>query len=75
MEVRTTLMGAFKPLAPPDNRLTLEDGASINDALAALNINPQRVQIVMRNDRPAADRSRRLEDGDRITVIPMVGGG
>ncbi len=75
MQIQTTLMGAFKPLAPPQNRLMLPDGATISDALAALQVDPARLQIVMRNDRPAADRTQPLADGDRLTIIPLVGGG
>ncbi len=75
MRIKLTLMGALKGKSPPDHQLELSDGASISDVLDALGIEPQRVQIVMRNNKPAPDRGVPLEDGDELTIVPPVGGG
>jgi sulfur carrier protein len=56
---------------------TLNDGLTLADLVAALELTPQRVaievneQLVRRTDYA----STRLCDGDRIEVVTLVGGG
>jgi sulfur carrier protein ThiS len=75
MELRVQLLGALKSQTPPDQRLQLPDGATIDEALTALGINAPQIQIVMLNGRPQPDRTRVLNSGDEMTVLPPVGGG
>lgn len=75
MQIRVKLMGALKRKAPPEDVLELSEGASIDDALAALEIEAPQVQIVMVNGKPRPDRSSQLNHGDEITVVAPVGGG
>ncbi len=75
MQLKLTLMGALKTKAPADNRLEIADGSTINDVVAALDITPAQVQIVMVNGKPKPDRTGVLADGDEMTFVAPVGGG
>jgi len=75
MHLKLNLMGALKAKSPPDNRLEVDDGADINAVLAALDITPEQVQIVMVNGKPQPNRETVLADGDELTVVAPVGGG
>lgn len=75
MQIKTTLMGGLRAQAPPDNILELADGGTILDALAALDIEPTAIQVVMHNGKPQRDHSVELSDEDEITVLPPVAGG
>ena len=75
MLVRVKLMGAFKSKNPPGGTLQLPDKATINDALAALEIDGKRVQIVMVNSKPQPNRAQPLSENDELTVLSPVGGG
>jgi len=75
MQIRVNLMGGLKKQSPEGNALALADGASINDALAAMGLSASQVQIVMHQGRPQPNRDTALGDGDEITVVPPVGGG
>lgn len=75
MQLKLTLMGALKAKSPDGNRLEITDGATINDVVAALDIKPEQVQIVMVNGKPKPDRSVVLADGDELTFVAPVGGG
>lgn len=75
MNVKLNLMGALKAKSPEGGRLEVAQGASIDDVLAALDIEPAQVQIVMVNGRPQPDRQTAVDDGDELTVVAPVGGG
>ena len=75
MQIRVNLMGGLKKQSPEGNMLAVTEGASINDALAALGLSATQVQIVMHKGRPQPNRETTLADGDEITVVPPVGGG
>jgi sulfur carrier protein ThiS len=75
MQIQLQLMGALKAKSPPENRMQVDEGATIESVLASLGIEPKQVQIVMHNNRPEADRSRLLSPDDQLTVVPPVGGG
>lgn len=75
MEITTRLMGAFKAKSPAGNRLQLADGASVADALAALDIPGDHIQLVMVNNALEHNHSRPLRPGDELMVMPPVGGG
>ena len=68
-------MGALKAKSPPESRMHVDEGATIESVLSSLDIEPKQVQIVMHNNRPQPDRSTALSPDDQLTVVPPVGGG
>ena len=75
MQVRVTLMGALKAKSPQGGAVDVPEGATIDDVLAALDIEPQAVQIVMVGGKPQPDRRTTISAGDELTIVPPVGGG
>jgi sulfur carrier protein ThiS len=75
MEIRVKLMGVLKPKSPADGKLELPDGATIDDALRALDISAASVQVFTVNGQLVRDRSRVLSANDELSVLPPVGGG
>ena len=68
-------MGMLKDKVPSDGALELKDNASIRDALIALGIPVESVQVFQVNGQLERDNSRELADNDELTVLPPVGGG
>ncbi len=54
--------------------ITLEDGASTMDLISHLNIPQKEVGILVVN-RKDASFDQALNNGDRVTIIPPIGGG
>ena len=75
MQVRVKLMGIFRDRTPPDNVLELPDGATLGQALEALNIPANQVHLTMVNEEHQRDPDRVLRDGDELLVMPPVAGG
>lgn len=75
MEIRIKLMGMLKDKAPPGGTLDVPEGATIEDALTALKIPVDSVQVFTINGQLVRDRARRLNTGDELSVLPPVGGG
>jgi sulfur carrier protein ThiS len=75
MQIRLKLMGALKARMPPGGALEVADGATIDDVLRALGVDPQTVHAFTVNGRFERDRARALAPDDELTVIPPVGGG
>jgi molybdopterin converting factor small subunit len=75
MHVRLKLSGFLKEKSPPGGTLSLADGATIEDVLTALGIAPSSVQSSLVNGRFERDRTRTLQDGDELSLLPPVGGG
>lgn len=75
MIVKLKLMGALKAKTPQAGTLELNDGASINDVLQALDIPASHVQIVMVNGKPQPNRDIPLTSEDELTILAPVGGG
>ena len=74
MRIQLKLMGVLKSKTPADG-LELPDGATVEDALRALDIASQSVQVFTVNGSLERNRDRALADGDELSVIPPVGGG
>ena len=55
--------------------LELPDGATIEDALAALGLAVDRMHVTTVKGKIERDRGRTLSDGDELTILPPVGGG
>jgi molybdopterin converting factor small subunit len=75
VRIRLKLMGMLKDNAPDDGTLALENKASIRDALVALGIPVESVQVFQVNGQLERDNARELADNDELTVLPPVGGG
>jgi sulfur carrier protein ThiS len=75
MEIQVKLMGLLRDKMPAEGRLTLTDDSTIADALAALNIPPESVQVFTVNGQLVRDRGHALASGDTLTILPPVGGG
>ena len=75
MIVRLKLMGVLKAKTPTGGQLEVDDGASIEDVLLALDVAVESVQIFTVNGSLERDRSYVLSDGDDLSVLPPAGGG
>ena len=75
MQIKLKLMGMLRDKLPEGSVLELDDSATIGDALAALDIDADRVQVFTVNGSLERDKQRTLSDGDELSVIPPVGGG
>ena len=75
MKIQLKLMGVLKERSPEGGQLSLPDGATIEEALTALEIPGDSVQVFTVNGKLERDRSRVLVESDELSVIPPVGGG
>ena len=75
MIVRVKLMGTLKAKSPPGGTLELAAGATIGDALLALHIDPNSVQVFTVNGSLERNRERKLAANDELSILPPVGGG
>ena len=74
MEVEVTLFETLKHSRPAGGRVSLPEGARVSDLLAALGVALADVGVLMVN-REDGRFEQELHDGDRVTVIPPIGGG
>jgi len=75
MQISVKLMGVLKEKMPADGLLELEDHATIEEVLVRLDITGAKSSAFTVNGSFERDRSRKLSDGDELSVIPPVGGG
>ena len=75
MQISLKLMGILKDKVPASGKMELAEGATIDDALRALDISTETVQVITINGSIERDRQRQLAEGDELLVIPPVGGG
>lgn len=75
VEIRVKLMGVLKDKTPPNGKLELPNGATIKDAIEALAIPIQSIQVCTVNGSVERDRARSLAADDELTVLAPVGGG
>ncbi len=68
-------MGIFRDRTPPGGVLDLPEDATVEDALNALQIPPNHIHLTMVNGEHQRDKTRRLQDGDELMVMPPVAGG
>ena len=54
--------------------IDLEEGATVTDLLDRLDLDTSHVEVVMVNAK-SGTFIQRLNEGDRITLIPPIGGG
>jgi sulfur carrier protein ThiS len=75
MMIQVHLMGMLKSKNPDNNALELTDGATIEQALIALDIPIDSVQVFTVNGQLIRDRTYPLSADDELSVLPPVGGG
>ena len=75
MKIQLKLMGVLKDKTPEGDAIDLPDGATIDQALAVMEIQADRIQVITINSSIERDRGRVLVEGDELSVIPPVGGG
>lgn len=75
MQIRLKLMGTLKARTPAGGVLDLADGATIGDALRALELPPRAIQAFTVNGQLERNRGRALAPMDELAIIPPVGGG
>lgn len=74
MQVRVALFSYFRDGRFAEGEVELPAAAAVADLLAHLGIVPQEVGVLFVNGRSGTLKDR-LRAGDRVTVIPMIGGG
>jgi molybdopterin converting factor small subunit len=75
MQVKIKLMGMLRDKTPAGGCIELSTNATITDALHALDIGVDSVQVFTVNGQLQRDKAHPLSDGDELSVIPPVGGG
>jgi sulfur carrier protein ThiS len=75
MMIQVHLMGMLKAKNPADNALELPEGATIEQALLALQIPVDSVGVFTVNGQLVRDRAYTLQAQDDLAVLPPVGGG
>jgi molybdopterin converting factor small subunit len=79
MKVEILCFGAMKEYLPAGGEesrtvIELDDGATVADGIDALGAPKGLVHAILVNEDPA-DLARRLDDGDRLTLMPHYSGG
>ena len=72
--VEVRLVGLLKKYGPEQASVGIEPGQTVADVVRELGVDPDLVAIVMVNGRQKS-KSDRLEPGDELKLLPMVGGG
>ena len=72
--VQLTLVGLLKKCGPAQSPLSVESGRTVMEVITDLGLDPDLVAIVMVNGRQEF-KSYRLQEGDNVKLVPMVGGG
>ena len=72
--VELTLVGLLRNYGPAQSSLPVKPGDTVLDLIRELGLEPDLVAIVMVNGRQQF-KSHHLQPGDRVKLLPMVGGG
>jgi len=75
VQIRLKLMGTLKAWTPPDGTLDIAAGATVEDVLRAVGIDPRAIRVCTVNGQLERNHNRVLGAGDELVVIPPVGGG
>ncbi|MBI5651493.1 MAG: MoaD/ThiS family protein [Chloroflexi bacterium] len=74
MPAQIKLLGILKSYVGGQSQVEVDAGNTVRETLCARNIPSDLVALVMVNDQPQA-KEYRVQDGDVITLIAVVGGG
>jgi sulfur carrier protein ThiS len=72
--VEFALVGLLRDYGPAQASLAVEPGKTVLDLIRDLGLDPDLVAIVMVNGRQRF-KDHCLQPGDRVKLLPMVGGG
>jgi sulfur carrier protein ThiS len=72
--VELILVGLLRTYGPHHTLLAVETGQTVSDVIRELGLNPDLVAIVMVNGRQES-KGHRLQPGDQVKLLPLVGGG
>jgi len=72
--VQLTLVGLLKKYVPAESFASVESGRTVAEVIEELGLDPDLVAVVMVNGRQKF-KSYRLQDGDDVKLVPVVGGG
>jgi sulfur carrier protein ThiS len=72
--VELVLVGLLRNYGPAQASLPVEPGGTVLDLIRELGLDPDLVAIVMVNGRQRF-KTHHLQAGDRVKLLPMVGGG
>ncbi|HUW95844.1 MAG TPA: MoaD/ThiS family protein [Anaerolineae bacterium] len=72
--VELTLVGLLREYGPAHASLTIEPGQTVREVVQELGFNPELVAMVMVNGRQKS-KDHPLRPGDKVKLLPLVGGG
>lgn len=72
--VQLTLVGLLKRHGPGDSSFLIKPGRTVMEVIEELGLDPDLVAVVMVNGRQRF-KTYRLQDGDSVKLVPLVGGG
>jgi sulfur carrier protein ThiS len=72
--VDLTLVGLLKEYGPAHTSLTITPGQTVREVLEELGLKPELVAMVMVNGRQKS-KDHPLQPGDKVKLVPIVGGG
>ena len=73
-KVELTLVGLLKKYGPAHATPAIDPGQTVREVVRELGLNPDLVAIVMVNGRQES-KDHRLQPGDEVKLLPLVGGG
>ncbi len=74
MSARLHALGILKAYLGGKNEVVVETGNTVRETIRALDIPPEIVALVLVNDTPQS-KEYRVQDGDVVTLMAVVGGG
>jgi len=74
MQVKVKLFATFRKGRFKEKEMELEDGCTVGWVIDHLRLPRRELGVVFLNGLSAAD-TRQLQDGDTLSIFPMVGGG
>ncbi len=74
MQVTVELFSYFRDNRFDTDKVDLPEGARVADLLTQLKINPVSVGVLMVNGNSGTQNDQ-LNMGDKVTLIPIIGGG
>ncbi|HNX92276.1 MAG TPA: MoaD/ThiS family protein [Syntrophomonas sp.] len=74
MQVKVKLFATFRKGRFKEQEMELENGCTVGWVIDHLRLPRRELGVVFLNGLSAAD-TRQLQDGDTLSIFPMVGGG
>jgi molybdopterin converting factor small subunit len=74
MQITVKLFANFRNGRFVSDTRDVTDGTVVADVIASLGIEPEEIGTIMVNSRHA-DSGQTLQEGDRLALFPLVGGG